>query len=84
MNSHNSIDINKLAMCFLLRIPAIHGAKTTKIRPPWYVLLDYFTTQPSFQLNPKRICTPILKMWLDVIMERGNGRLVIQALKTDM
>ena len=32
-----------------LTILAIHGAKTTKIRPPWYVLLDHFTTRPSFK-----------------------------------
>ncbi len=29
-----------------LRILAIHGAKTI---PPWYILLDYFTTSPSFK-----------------------------------
>ncbi len=32
-----------------LRILAIHGAKPLKIIPPWYVLLDYFTTRPSFK-----------------------------------
>ncbi len=42
-----------------LRIPAIHGAKTTKNRPPWYVLLDYFTTRPSF----KNLYDPFLTKW---------------------
>ncbi len=27
----------------------MHGAKTTKMRPRWYILLDYFTTKPSFK-----------------------------------
>ncbi len=30
-------------ICLGLRIPAIHGAKTTKNHTPWYVLLDNFT-----------------------------------------
>ncbi len=30
-----------------LRIADIHGAKTTKNRPFWYVLLHYLTTRPS-------------------------------------
>ncbi len=32
-----------------LRIPAMHGAKTTRNQTPWSVLLDYFTTRPSFK-----------------------------------
>ncbi len=31
------------------RIVDIHGAKNTKIRPVWYVLLEYFTTRPSIK-----------------------------------
>ena len=32
-----------------LRLIAIHGAKITKNQSPWYILLDYFTTGPSFK-----------------------------------
>ena len=35
---------------YLLTILAIHGAKITKNIPPSYVLLDYFTTRPSFKI----------------------------------
>ena len=27
----------------------IHGVKITKIRPPWHVKLDYFTTRSSIK-----------------------------------
>ena len=35
-------------MQIVLRI-SIYGAKITKDQTPWYVLLDYFTTRPSFK-----------------------------------
>ena len=35
-------------------------------------------------LNPNRIGTPTSKIYIDVIMEKGNERLAIQAFKTDM
>ncbi len=33
--------------------------KPLKIIPPWYVLLDYFTTRPSF----KNLYDPFLTKW---------------------
>ena len=47
----------------VLRIPAIHGAKTTKIRPPWYILLDYFTKCPARIYPIRRTFEIVLQDW---------------------
>ena len=51
-----------LNMC-ALRIPAIHGVKTTKNHTPGCILLDYFTTRPSF----KNLYDPFLTQWPEML-----------------
>ncbi len=41
----------------------VHGAKTTKNQSPWYVLLDYFTTRPTF----KNLYDAFLTKWLEML-----------------
>ncbi len=45
-----------------LRIVHIHGVKISKIRPPWHVLLYYFTTR-AFIKNPFDIFWPSGQRW---------------------
>ena len=53
MNSHDSLDINKLAMCFLLRIPALHGAKATKNQTPVVRFAWLFYNQTIFSTESR-------------------------------
>ncbi len=43
----------------IIVVHAIHGAKTRRNQTPWYVLLDNFTTRPSF-IN---LYDPLLTKW---------------------
>ena len=47
------------------------------------LLLIGCNVTPNLQ-HEKRICTTTSKISIDVIMEKGNGRLAIQASKKDM
>ncbi len=54
----------KMGQLSPLRILAIHDAKNI---PPWYILLDYFTTRPSFK-NLNNQAKHVRGVWFLVIL----------------
>ncbi len=51
--THRQTDATENITFSVLRIVHIHGVKITKIKPPWHVLLDYFTTREFIK---KSVC----------------------------